>query len=247
MGDVAMAYSDDEVTQVHLRALRSGMRLTALKSPPTKVSEAEIDAVIAKTLAENRQIAARAALPEIAHQDELTGLAGRNARREAVQDGAAAARLRNVSAQYAPQKPAAKTIEDLTGRTPTILQKLKAWPLLAFLFAAVVAIFALAPWVIPLALLLGAGFVVALGSDRVAGGLTRIYHWRHARNPARAERFRNRIDQLATGMDAVLDRLPERWTTGLYMPDFSREALLEDIDQGRPDPFDRIAAEMRQV
>ncbi len=242
-----MAYTEDEVAQTHLRALRPGMRLTPLQSPPSKVSEAEIDTVIARTLAESRQIEARAALPVIAHQDDLTGLAGRNARRAAEQESAAAARLSSVSARFASGPPAPVTVEDLTGRAPTILEKLRTWPLRVFLFAAVLAIFALAPWLIPLALLAVAVLVVAMGSDRVAAALTRVYHWRHARNPDRAERFRARIDRLATGMDAVLDRLPERWTTGLYMPDFSREALLDDLDEGRPDPFDRIAAEMRQV
>ncbi len=233
-----------------MRDLLPGMRLTPLQSQPTKVTEAEIDHVIARVLVENRQIEARAALPEIAHQDELTGLAGRNARREAARNDDAET-CREVEARWSscmPERARPAEIEDLTGRTkPALLGK---WPLRFAALVAVISVVTLAPWAIPLILLaavvLTVAVVVALGSDGVANLLTRVFHWKNARHPDRAERFRARVDRVATVMDAALDRLPERWTTGLYMPDFSREALLQDMDEGRPDPFDRIATEARQ-
>ncbi len=252
-----MAYSDNHVTQVHLHDLRPGMRLTPLQSRPSTVTEAEIDDVIATTLAENRQIAARAALPVIAHQDELTGTAGRNSRAAAAQDGAAAAWLGEVASRHGPERVRPGAVEDLTGAAPSALRRMGSWrllgrwPLRAAALLAVLAVFVLAPWAIPLAIgALGLAVValgLAMGTDRVSGALTRVFHWRNARNPGRAERYRARVDRLAAGMDALLDRLPERWTAGLYMPDFSREALLQDSYGDRPDPFDRIAAEGRRV
>ncbi|HEY9037865.1 MAG TPA: hypothetical protein VIN05_02840 [Roseovarius sp.] len=237
-----MTYFDDpRLAQALLNDLRPGMRLTPLQSRPSKVTEAEIDHVIARTLAQNRQIDARAALPAIAHQDELTGLAGRNARREAAQNGTAG------SSMFEGSQPSG--VEDLTGRTPAYL--LGKWPLRGAVAIVAIIAAALAPWAIPVILLLAAGLTVtlgvAMGSDGVANALARVFYWQNARDPDRAERFRARVDRVATVMDAALDRLPERWTTGLYMPDFSREALLQDMDADRPDPFDRIAAEARRV
>lgn len=246
-----MAYTDDQVTQVHLHALRPGMRLTPLQSRPSQVTDAEIDHVIAKTLAESRQIEARAMLPDILHQDELTGLAGRNARSKAAKTGAAKARLSEVATRYAPESKPIETVEDLTGRALLRLRRPHPWVLRGALAALALVVVLLKPWGVVLVLLAAViatlGLALAMGTDRMAGGLTRIYHWQNARNPGRAERFRARVDQLATGMDAALDRLPERWTVGLYMPDFSREALLENLEDDRPDPFDRIAAETRQL
>ncbi len=248
-----MTYSDDlRTTQALLRDLRPGVRMTPLQSQPSKVTDAEIDHVIARTLAQNRQIDARAALPVIAHQDELTGLAGRNARREAAQNSAAAARLSEVTSRWSssmPERARPAEIEDLTGRTRLTL--FGKWPLRAAAAVTTVIVVVLEPFAIPLILLAAAVLTVALGvamgSEGVANTLARVFYWKNARDPDQAEQFRARVDRVATAMDAALDRLPERWTTGLYMPDFSREALLQDMGGDRPDPFDRIAAEARQV
>lgn len=265
-----MAYSDDlTATHIQMHDLRPGMRLKPLQSHAPKVSDAEIDHIIARTLAEDRQIEARAALPAIASQDELSGLAGRSARRSAARGGAAAARMGAVTALYAESAGRAGPDaggrgasssgprEDLTGRRP-FLQRLglfsatsRPWAMRALLMVAMLAIAALMPWAIPLVLAAGvvaiAALVAAMGSDRMAGGLERVFHWLHAREPDRAERFRARVDRMATAMDALLDRLPERWTAGLYMADFSREALLPGAQDDLPDPFDRIAAEARGI
>jgi uncharacterized protein YhhL (DUF1145 family) len=244
-----MAFLDDlSTTQVDLRDVRPGLRLRPLRSHAPKVTDAEIDHVIAMTLAESRQIEARAAMPEITPQDELLGLAGRNARREALLNDAAAARMQEVLAHQEPGRDRSAPVEDLTGKLR--LRELVPWPRRAAIAVIVVAVFIVAPWAIPLlvlaALVLAAAAPVVLGTDRMAAVLACVFHGLDARWPDRAELFRARIDRLATAMDALLDRLPERWTTGLYMPDFSRDALLSEIGDDRPDPFERIAAEARR-
>ncbi|PVA10935.1 hypothetical protein DC366_03880 [Pelagivirga sediminicola] len=224
------------------------MRLQPLQSPAATVTDDEIDQVIARTLAESRQLDARAAMPDIVSQDELLGRAGRNARQDAAEGGAAAARMDAVAAEYAPAKPAAQAADQVRRRAPK-LRRLGKWPRRAALAGIALAAFWLAPWgaalITLVALVLAAALVLAMGSDRVADTLALIHNVLHARNPDRAERFRLRVDRLATIMDGVLDRLPERWTAGLYIRDFSRHALLgEDMTQ-RPDPFDRLAAAAR--
>ncbi len=174
-----MIYLDDLTSPyVYLHDLRPAVRLTPLQSRPPKMTEAQIADAIARTLAEDRQVRARAALPDIVSQNELLCPAGRTAR---------------ASAQDAAE-----------GRPPT-----------------------------------------RAGAGRMAVALAGVFHRLHARSPDRAERFRAGVDRVATALDALLDRLLERWTTALYMPDFSREALLGDMPDSRPDPFVRLAAEAR--
>ncbi|MEB8387327.1 hypothetical protein OO012_08815 [Rhodobacteraceae bacterium KMM 6894] len=235
--------------------LRPGMRLNPLQSAGAQVTEAEIDHVIAQTLAQNRQIEARAALPDIACQDELLGLAGRNARRDAQRETAAATRLTTVQ-HTANANGANRPVEDLTGRgirlrlprlTGTKRKTLRRLVLIVGLGAMVYTW----PWVIALMLFLTLAAVLAglaaLGSERIGARMLRVFLWLDARNPARAERLRLRADGLAMRIDALLDRLPDRWTEGLYMPDLSRAALIPQELGDRPDPFDRIAAQARQA
>jgi hypothetical protein len=237
-----VAFFDElTVSHVHARALRAGMSLKPLQSRSAKVSEEEIDHVIARTLSEDRQIEARAALPAIASQDELSGQSGRLARRAAQQEGAAAARLDAVAAQY---YPAPLPVEDLTGNADRIVTQMMPWLGRGALALMALAVIWTWPLILPVAVvaavLVPIVCTVALGSDGVANALARLFRWRNARHPDRAERMRARIDGFAMRMDALLDRLPEGWTTGLYMPDFSREALMPDAQADAPDPFDRL-------
>ncbi len=241
-----MAFSDElTVSHVHKNALRTGLGLAPLRSRGAQLTEAEIEHVIARTLSEDRQMVARAALPAIATQDELSGQSGRIARRAAQREEAAAARLDAVAAQYHSPLP---TVEDLTGARaglPHIAPWLRRGTL-GLLLAAVV-------WTWPLILLAAAVAAlalppicaIALSNEGVANALADLYRWRHARRPKRAERMRARIDRFAMRMDAILDRLPEGWTTGLYMPDFSRDALLPLDEAQALDPFDRLRGEAR--
>lgn len=247
-----MAFVDELTTpHVHVHGLRSGMRLTPLQSRGAKLTEAETDDIIARTLAEDRQREARAAMPAIASQEELSGLAGRIARQASRVQDEADARLSAVTVQHGgrrqgpePNHAHSPPIEDLTGRRRIQLPHLPVWPRRAIVTAVMLGV----AWVWPgfvISVIFAAGLmmlgcILALGSDSASGALIRIYHWRHARQPERAERMRLRLDRLAMRVDTILDRLPERWTTGLYMADFSREALLPDEHGDAPDPFDKL-------
>ena len=111
-------------------------------------------------------------------------------------------------------------------------------------FAVIAVIVCLRPWLIPITLFIAFWvFLIAyltLGPDRVAelvvGGWRRL----HARRPELAENIRKRAEAMAIRIDAVLDRLPGKWTDGLYVPDFSQP---EHNAEERPDPFDRLAKE----
>lgn len=242
----AMASSQEfTVSHVHSHALRTGMGLVPMQSPGARVSEAEINHVIARTLSEDRQREARSALPAIASQDELSGNLGRVARRAAQEEIAANARLDAIEAQY--ELPLRSPVEDLRGKRGRQPAQVAAWLRRGVLVLAAIGVVWTWPWVLPVAVVTAfvapVCFAFALGSESMAHGLARLFHWLNARRPDRAERMRGRVDWLAMELDRLLDRLPERWTTGLYMPDFSREALLSAGEVGAPDPFDRLRAD----
>ena len=67
------------------------------------------------------------------------------------------------------------------------------------------------------AMVLGA-FLIA-GPDRIWRAVLARLSALEARDPKRAMRVRTRLDRLACRWDAILDRFPEGWVHGLYMPD----------------------------
>ncbi|MFX0540766.1 hypothetical protein ACEWPM_003400 [Roseovarius sp. S4756] len=259
-----MAYSDDLTgSRIPFEALRPGLRLKPLQSRGASLSDEEIDDVIAHTLAEERQLQARAALPAIASQEELAGTAGRLSRRAARERRQAEARLEASRAKHGTTRqpdgdvktaPRLAPVEDLT--PPRQGLRLGArfgflstkWPRRAVVAALLLGATWVWPWAVPTAILVAAVLcvagILALGSDTTSSALIWLYHRRLVRNPVGAERMRARLDRLAMRVDEVLDRLPEGWTTGLYMADFSREALRPDeVGDDAPDPFDKLRAE----
>lgn len=65
-----------------------------------------------------------------------------------------------------------------------------------------------------------------LGAEGVWDKVARVVSWYCARNPARKDAVYDGLDGLALRWDAILDRLPEDWVDGFYMPDF---ANLEEL------------------
>ncbi|SEK42993.1 hypothetical protein SAMN05421666_1455 [Roseovarius nanhaiticus] len=249
-----MAFSDDlTTTYVPANALRPGLRLKPLESRRAELSETEIDDVIARTLAAERQAEARAALPAIASQEEITGTAGRRSRHAARERSAAEVRMARLDIEYGEKEsrrtaqPSGAPVEDLRPKFGWVASRLGRWPRRILLGTTVIAAAWIWPWllltVLGTGLLLTLAGIFALGSDAVSGALIRLYHWRHSRDPERAERMRIRLDALAMRMDSLLDWLPEGWTTGLYMADFSREALDPQGMYEAHDPFDRLREE----
>ncbi|WP_415401653.1 hypothetical protein [Tateyamaria sp. SN3-11] len=72
--------------------------------------------------------------------------------------------------------------------------------------------------VLMLALVIGTFLI--LGSDRIWRGVLSVLTRIEARNPARAQELRTKLDGFAYRWDAVLDIFPDGMVDGLYMPDF---------------------------
>jgi hypothetical protein len=45
-------------------------------------------------------------------------------------------------------------------------------------------------------------------------------------------------------IDVVLDKLPERWTEGIYLPDIDGSET-QAVSDDQPDPFDRLTEQAR--
>ena len=114
--------------------------------------------------------------------------------------------------------------------------------------AAIVLVAIWRPWLIPLTLLTGLLLVaicyLTLGHDRWAELWAAGWQRFCARWPDRAEAVRRRADALALKWDAVLDRLPEAWADRLGLPDLSGHG--QSAPEDAPDPFDRLAAQVRE-
>ena len=81
----------------------------------------------------------------------------------------------------------------------------------------------------------------SLGPDRVGEIVVARYQRLKSRDPARAEVLRKRAARTSARLSRLLDHLPERWTQGLYLPDFEEPA--EQPAQMHNDPFDRLVAQ----
>jgi hypothetical protein len=232
--------SEDELR--HLRtgkhAKRFDLKLDPLESPAINISDAEIDALIADTLAVNQSQQV-----ETATTPAKTPQGARAKRRVAADNQAVHSHVEtfaeDVSAQVPDEVPARRKTR------PSGKAKVRALGI-----AAVIAVAFVWPWAIPLAILGVIWLVLVLfifvGWDRMMAGLVGVYHLLEARWPSSAERYRAALDRMALRMDGLLDRLPERWSEGVYMPDFSRENLVPGAGADWPEPFDRIAAQVRQ-
>jgi len=109
--------------------------------------------------------------------------------------------------------------------------------------------FLMEPWF--LVGLFGFGLLTAqivyfsLGPDRVNELVAAWYDRLRQRDPAKAETIRRRAARSSRQISAIIDRLPDNWTTGLYLPDFEEpEELPEKM---KVDPFDRLAAQLNDA
>ncbi|WP_299142514.1 hypothetical protein [uncultured Tateyamaria sp.] len=64
------------------------------------------------------------------------------------------------------------------------------------------------------------GAFMTLGADRIWRGVLNWLDRVAARDPARAQQLRVRLDRFACRWDGVLDMFPDGMVDGLYMPDF---------------------------
>lgn len=90
-----------------------------------------------------------------------------------------------------------------------------------------------------IALLFGLVTYFSVGPDRVAEWVTGRYRRLRERDPEAAENIRRRAARASKWLSAVVGKLPESWTAGLYLPDF--EEAPEPPERLQADPFDRLA------
>lgn len=89
------------------------------------------------------------------------------------------------------------------------------------------------------------GFLTALvlyfsiGPDRVQAWVIARYDRLRDRDPTAADRLRRRAAGATRALARGLDKLPDSWTTGLYLPDFEDPEPVPD--RLKADPFDRLA------
>tara|TARA_R110002126_G_scaffold192157_1_gene340323 strand:- start:331 stop:945 length:615 start_codon:yes stop_codon:yes gene_type:complete len=100
------------------------------------------------------------------------------------------------------------------------------------LWTAFALIVLLRPAWIVLTLVLGAflilGVFVAFGADRVWSGAVNLLKWYIARAPERGARLVGRMDRFACRWDNLLDRFPDGWVDGLYLPDLQSPLEADD-------------------
>ncbi len=83
----------------------------------------------------------------------------------------------------------------------------------------------------------------SIGPDRVQGFAAGRYRRLRERDPDAAESLRQRAAKASKFLSAIVDRLPERWTDGLYLPDFDPPPELPE--KMKVDPFVRLAESRR--
>lgn len=98
------------------------------------------------------------------------------------------------------------------------------------------------PWFLPIMLGLICVTILitylTLGHDRFfeicAAGFVRLKKF----SPEFAETLRHRAEKLMMRLNRIVARLPERWTQGLYLPDFAPAS--DTHDKMRQDPFEKL-------
>lgn len=66
-----------------------------------------------------------------------------------------------------------------------------------------------------------------------------------ARDAAKAERIRARAAAVTRGLNRGLERLPQSWTQGLYLPDFETDGYVPE--KLKVDPFEELAARVHSA
>ncbi|MCU9836697.1 hypothetical protein OEZ49_02845 [Ruegeria sp. WL0004] len=151
---------------------------------------------------------------------------------------------RKTLPEIAPAVPMREQIEDGAKRKPLYQPR--------FRHSAATLALALTiswPWLLPtllgLAIVLPVIACLTLGCDRISRivvvGFARLYRL----SPVKAEALRSWSMRCVAGLERLLARLPDRWTAGLYLPDFGPTPNSSDWMQ--KDPFERIRLEQAEI
>lgn len=107
-----------------------------------------------------------------------------------------------------------------------------AWPFQVLWLTLLIPLAALITW-------------ASVGNDGCAE-LVVAWHGRlKARDPDKAERIRLRAAATSRLLSRGLERLPKRWTQGLYLPDFEPEGYVPETL--KVDPFEELAAQIHSA
>lgn len=106
------------------------------------------------------------------------------------------------------------------------------------------------PWLIPglIFLTIWVALIVYLtvGPDRLAELFEPLKRRFAARFPDKAELLGKRAQAGARQLSRLVQKLPEKWRGGVDVPQFGATAQTDADLEGRPDPFDRLAAERQR-
>ena len=116
-----------------------------------------------------------------------------------------------------------------------------------FLRATAVFVLLVEPWLVPIVSLVAVVSLTfayfAMGPDRAAEITGAGYRWLQKREPERAEKVRAAAESMSEKMSGWISRMPERWSRGVHVPDFSKDkGRNEEVIEDR---FDRLAREAR--
>ncbi len=89
--------------------------------------------------------------------------------------------------------------------------------------------------------LIGAIVYLSVGPERVEEFAARRFERLQKRDPDRADVLRKRAIRVVAILNKGIDVLPERWTSGLYLPDFEDSSI--QPDKLGADPFERLGPE----
>lgn len=105
------------------------------------------------------------------------------------------------------------------------------------------------PWVLStllgLAILLPVIACLTLGYDRICRAVVAAFARFYRFSPAQAEALRRWAMRRVAGLERLLARLPDRWTAGLYLPDFGPTP--DRSDRMQQDPFERIRMDQAEI
>lgn len=79
----------------------------------------------------------------------------------------------------------------------------------------------------------------SFGAERVETWVAHRYWQLRERDPVAAEKIRRRAARTSAFLSKLIAKLPESWTSGLYLPEFEEPTELHE--NLKSDPFDRLA------
>ena len=128
-------------------------------------------------------------------------------------------------------------------RVSSFLKRPDATRILSVLI--LLALFALQPgfvlFLFLIAVLIGLVLYLSFGPDRVQDWVHDRYRRLHERDPEGAKRIRRRAAAASKKITKIIDKFPEKWTRGLYIPDFEEPKALPE--KFKTDPFERLASQ----